>query len=786
MPASPVESESPTPSPGAPSGNRFVVLLVALICSGAAGLTYQVLWLRLLSLVFGVTAYAASTVLAGFMAGLAIGSFVAGRVAARTRHPLRLFAAAEFSIAVAALVTHAVLERMPAWYGSVLAWTRDDGGGLTLARFAGALLVLLVPTSLMGATLPLVSASRLARSGGTAARVSAMYAANTAGAIAGVLLTGMYLIGGIGIQASFWVAAGGNALAGLIALVLARAEAPADLSASAIPAAPETPALRDQSAAARDRRERRAVLLVLALSGLASLALEVVWFRVLVLFIPATSYAFTTMLAAVLGGIAAGSWIAARLLQRERDWLAWLTAVQAWTSLVVLLSLAALAWTYGRGWRTSGQIQACVLAIFPAALLMGLAFPIALRIWARLRRAGGAPADAGLARDLGTAYAVNVCGAIAGAIVGGFLLLPRLGSRVSLIVCAALYLVSAAALAWVAPRRRRALVGTAVAGIAFVLAAPLVPDPFVATLVRRHGPDDRIFWREEGVQTTVSVHRQPGRRFVLFLDGLHQANDSPEMLQTHRLIGHLPMALHRHPARALVIGLGGGATAGAVSQHTGTAVDIVELSDSVRKGAEHFAHANYNVLRQPNVRLRVDDGRNYLLTTTERYDVVTADIIQPIHAGAGLLYSVEYFELARRVLKDDGLMLQWVGHRPDTQYRLLVRSFQHVFPYTTAWEGGTLLVGSKRPLQISREAFEAQRASGVTRAALDDVGLDSFEALMAKYFAGPDAIRAFVGRGGMLTDDRPLLEFHRSLPGERGDVDLAPMRSYELRGTSYK
>ena len=132
---------------------------------------------------------------------------------------------------------------------------------------------------------------------------------------------------------------------------------------------------------------------------------------------------------------------------------------------------------------------------------------------------------------------------------------------------------------------------------------------------------------------------------MLFLDGLHQANDSPEMLRTHRLIGHLPMVLHRRPARALVIGLGGGATAGAVSRHAGTRVDIVELSDSVRKGAAYFAHANDDVLRQPNVRLRVDDGRNYLLTTKDRYDVLTADIIQPIHAGAGLLYSVEYFRL---------------------------------------------------------------------------------------------------------------------------------------------
>ena len=270
----------------------------------------------------------------------------------------------------------------------------------------------------------------------------------------------------------------------------------------------------------------------------------------------------------------------------------------------------------------------------------------------------------------------------------------------------------------------------------------------------------------------MSVHRRPGQRFVLFLNGLHQANDSPEMLRTHRVIGHLPMILHPRPDRALVVGLGGGATAGAVSQHGG-AVDVVELSAGVVEGAQFFAHASHDVLHQPNVRLLVDDGRNFLLRTTERYDVLTADIIQPMHAGAGLLYSVEYLRLARNVLRDDGLMLQWVGHRPGGQYRLMVRSFLEVFPDATLWVDGTLLVGSKRPLAISRGAFERQRQRPETRAALAAVGIDSLESLRSWYVTGPDALRAFVGRGDLLTDDRPQLEYHRSLPREPDGFDLS-------------
>jgi spermidine synthase len=746
-------------------GAAFPVLLLAVAASGAAGLMYQVLWLRLLSLVFGVTAYAASTVLAGFMAGLAIGSLVAGRYAGRGKRPLRRFAIAEAAIAVTAMASLPLFERLPTWYAGLHGLIDGDLLTLTIARFAGAFVLLAVPTSIMGATLPLLTASALVGERRNAARISAVYAANTAGAIVGALATGMYLIGAIGVSASFFVAGACNLAAAFAAWRLSLRDA-------ACAPVPDT-ATEPPAPAVVDAAVRRAALVVLGLSGFASLALEVVWFRILVLFIPATSYAFTTMLAAVLFGLAAGSWVAARALLRERDWGAVLARVQIATALAIPVSVAILAWTYERGWRTTGQIQAAIVAIFPAALLMGVAFPIALRLWARRHDATGGR-EAPLAQDVGTAYAVNVGGAIAGAILGGFVLLPTLGSRTSLLVCAALYLLSAAVLTVHLPNRRRLALALGLAAPAFAAAAAVTPDPFQATLARRHGASDRIVWRSEGVQTTVSIHQQRQGRHVLYLDGLHQANDSPEMLRTHREIGHLPMVLHPHPERALVIGLGGGATAGAVSRHS-SQVDVVELSGGVRRAAELLAHANYNVLAQPHVRFRVDDGRNYLLTTTERYDVITADIIQPVHAGAGLLYSAEYFKLARNVLKDDGLMLQWVGHRPETQYRLMVRAFIAAFPHTTLWQGGTLLVGSKKPLRISRASFERHRQSPATRAALDAIGLRSFEDLTARFVAGSERLRAFIGAGEMLSDDRPRLEFHNSLPREHGDVDLSPL-----------
>lgn len=197
---------------------------------------------------------------------------------------------------------------------------------------------------------------------------------------------------------------------------------------------------------------------------------------------------------------------------------------------------------------------------------------------------------------------------------------------------------------------------------AFVVLAAVVPDPVTAVLARRF-QGETLLWRQEDAQSTVTVQDRRGTR-VMYMDGLHQANDSEEMVALHRMIGMMAMALHPDPRRALVIGLGGGVTAGAVSRFPSASVEIVELSPGVAAASEWSRHVNNDLLRLPHVRLRLGDGRNHLLLTGDRYDVITADIIQPFHAGAGNLYSREYFQLAARALRPGGLMLQWSATAP--------------------------------------------------------------------------------------------------------------------------
>jgi spermidine synthase len=767
--ARPVESakSAVTPASVAPPPTAPAALLASLavlfLLSGAAALVYQVLWLRLMGLVFGITVHAATTVLASFMSGLALGSIAAGRLAPGLKRPLLWFAAAELLIGLAALATRPALGLITDLYVALHPMVAGSPGALTAARFIAAWIVLLVPTALMGASLPLVLKSSMASDRAVGSRFAALYASNTAGAIAGTLLVGFVLIERFGISASFYIAAAANAIVALGAFALDRSLAQSVRAGTAaeLTTPPRVPLTRDE----------RLILAVFAVSGFAALALEIVWFRLLVLFVPATTYAFSTMLAAVLFGIAAGSALAAPLLRRAGDARRALAWVELAVGFAAMLSMAALTVTYRAGWKTSGTIQASLLTIAPACALMGLAFPVGVAL---VTRTAAASAGAAASR-VGLLYAVNVAGAIAGAAAAGFLLVPGVGIAGSLVAIAALH-VCAGLVLLRAPAPRRTLI-TAVALAGFAAVAALLPDPVTSLIRRRYGAAERIWWREEGAQSTVSVHVRPGGgRHILYLDGLHQANDSSDMVRVHRQIGHLPMALHPDPREALVIGLGAGATAGAVSRHAGTRVTVVELSPSVVRAARMFGHINDRVVDAPHVRVDIDDARNHLLVAGARYDVITADIIQPIHAGAGNLYSREYFTLVRGALKPGGLALQWIGHREATPYRLIMQTFLSVFPHATLWAGGTLMVGSLEPLVLSRQAFERTLADPATRAALEEVGLGSFDALLATYTAGPQEMRLLVGDTPVLTDDRPRIEYFGSLPENDPGIDLKQVR----------
>jgi spermidine synthase len=756
------------------------VVACLLFASGAAGLVYQVAWVRLLGLAFGVTIYAISTVLAAFMGGLAIGSLVGGRQADSVVRPLRLYGCVELAVGATALLTPWAFRALQDLYAGA-AHVVDPAQAPFVAgalRAALAFVVLLVPTALMGATLPLavrgvrsVRAIEADRVSGDAWSMGLLYATNTAGAIVGCLLSGLVLIGSLGLSETIAAAAAANAFAGVAALLLAWRLTPltADSRGRDFHSAPLTAA--------------RIPLIAFAVSGGISLAYEVVWSRILAVLFDASIYGFVLMLATVLAGIAIGGVLGGALVRwRPSRQLALLSfgALEIGIGLAAVLALAAFADAYTgltalrdaqnplllRFVRTDLRLMAmlCVLTVLPAAMLMGATFPVAARLWA-------AGSD-GLGRKLGGVYAGNVAGAIFGSLAAGFILVPLLGAHHSLLLLAAANVCVGVVLVLNAGSRRLAIVCGVTGGV--VIAAGALMAPVHEIVFREHFPEQQLLAYWEGLENTVSVGRDAGGIQTLYTNSRGQTNDAPDLVRYHRVMGHLAalLAPSRDP-RVLVVGLGAGATPGALAQHSGARIDVVELSPSVIAAAPFFHVANADVLSRPNLNLVVDDGRNYLLRNREPYDVVTADVVHPYDAGATNLYSVEYFQLVARALKPDGIMVQWVSPGTAFEHSLIVRTFLQAFPHATLWLGGDLLIGSPSPITLSRSELDTRLADPAARESLAEVGFNHAQDVLAQFRGTEAQLHAYAGAAGpVLTDDHPILEYFESqdIPGDPPDL----------------
>jgi spermidine synthase len=780
--------EAPTST--GPQERRLVALLVVgLLLTGASGLVYQQLWLRSLSLVFGVSVFAAATAIAAFMGGLALGSHLAGGLADRTRRPLAWYGASEIAVGILALATPAtfgVLERV---YVALARSLPENLALLTLVRLVLALVVLAVPATMMGASTPLVIAAASRASGRVGERTGALYAANTLGAVIGTVAAGFWMVGEFGMVRSFQIAAAVNIGVGAVTIAWAQRRLERDVSSSATcdtvgatsssgrPHAPVEAQRAPAPLEAPSRRARRAVLAAFAVSGFSSLALELVWFRALSLYARSSAYGFAAMLACVLAGLALGSAVVTPLLRRRWPWLTILATIQIVAGLAALTSLEALrrsAWLVERigsidpetpGGRAT--LVYAVATVLPTSLLLGAAFPIGVHLWT---------AGASTGRAIGRFYAVNLTAGITGSLAVGFLVLPAAGSRVTLAILAAGLLASGVALSLHARGPARP-VWAAIAVAVFVAGAVVaLPRPWDGAVAARY-PGRTVVYESEGLQTSVAVLADAAGVRFLHIDGLPNGASAGSMGPEEITV--LPLALHPNPRRVLVVGIGTGVTTGAAAAVDDVDTTVAELSEDVLDAARLFEDVNFGVLDRPNLRVHLGDGRNWLLTTDERYDIVTADIMEPRSPGAGALWSKEFWQLARDRLTPDGIMLQWTDStRSATEFAVIARTFLDVFPNGTLWWNGNYLVGTREPLRLDRDRFEAKvRDRPSLRAMLERHGIATFEQLTALYTNGPDGIRRVAGDGPRLTDDRPLIEYWRSLDlGDERPFDQETLR----------
>ena len=762
------------------SNLTFVLIGVCFVFSGATGLIYEVLWARMLGLVFGATTLAVSTVLAAFMGGLALGSAMAGRLARRIRKPLSVYGWMEIGIAAYALLVPFLFRWVDNLYAFI--WQQFQPGFFTFSlwRFLLSCLLLLVPTTLMGATLPVLSAA-LVRHSSTA--VTRLYACNLAGAIVGTLAAGFVLLPSFGVRTTIIVAAVINVIVGVVAINLQRY--------SIVPAPVERVVV--DTGADRNRFWYFAALA----SGFVTIGTQVSWTRILTMVIGSSTYAFSIVVALFLIGLAGGAWFIGRK-DRSAKVRGTLIVVELVTAASLFMSLYVVNWlpwvlfNLGTNLRISSwagllglQVLSATLLILVPALLMGMVMPLVLA-WA------AADPEKAVAR-VGRSYAINTIGAIVGAFLTGFVLIPKTSTKFALVLSAAVCVVVAGVAYRPAatvrdPEVKRSLAIGAIPVVVLIMIV-LTPRMNLAdlsigaydTLVRvlaqtregtaSQGNDQsapssvhQLLMYEEGPTATVSVRRDDDT-ISMAINGRTNASDSMFDMPTQVMLGQLPLFVAPRIEKGLIIGFATGITVGSMLQSPIQSVTCVELEPGTVNGSRFFQHVNNLPLDDPRSRLIIDDARTYLRVTPERYDIIVSEPSHPWVPGVANLFTQEFFELGRARLSDGGVFVQWVQiYQLSTEsLRSVLATYTEVFPHVLMFRVGglnkgkdLLLFGSNQPLNLDRlpERLMDQRV----QAELSRVNLSTEADVRSWFVCDETKLRPAVAGAKINTDDNMHIE----------------------------
>ena len=723
------------------------VIAGLFMASGAASLLYQVVWMRMLIRVFGVTTLAVSTVIAAFMGGLALGSHVGGLRSRRARTGLRLYAGLELGAAAAAALATALMILLPSAYAR-LAPGAEGPAGRTALRLLLSALILLPPTTLMGATLPILTRFVAEREKKAGLGLAVLYGFNTLGAVLGVLFAGFVSIAFLGERSTVGLAVVVNMACGLAALNLSRRAGERG----------ESPA-----PAAGRAKGKNFYLGLFALSGFCALGLEVLWSRLMILLVGSSVYAFSALLAVNLLGIGLGSLLCAVWLRRGRASAP--TAfglLQAGIGAAVLVGLAGYRWS---GMAATGVqyfysplgqpgdiltfFRDCLIVVLPPAVLMGVAFPLAGPLLAE------GPGDEGSAA--GRAFAANTIGGVLGSLAAGFWLVPSFGTARAAFLLAGASLAGGGAVLARARARRSAWAGFGALALAALAAGVWTGDPARDILAHRLtlAGAQVAFHREETAATVTGAFHDGNR--ALLLNGIAvSGNGVPG-----RAMALVPLMLRPDAKRMLVICFGAGNTFRTAAR-AGVRVDAVDLVPGVFEAFPWFYPDGREVLALPNARTFEDDGRHFLLASGGGYDAIVVDGSPPIFAAQTVnLYTREFLELAHRKLSRNGVMTLWVPIpcRLD-DFGAIARNFMDAFPHVAFWRqpgyAGVLLMGSDEPLSLDRRRLE--------KAFRDFHGAEELPGLSAGFVAeGMPFDEARLRRTAQLfeplTDDHPRTEF---------------------------
>jgi spermidine synthase len=778
--------------------HRVGSVALLLFGSGASALIYQTVWLRQFRLIFGASTAASAAVLAIFMGGLGLGGIYLGKRADRVRNPLAMYGFLEVGVAVFAVVTPLLFWMVRHLY---LAMGGSFALGALLAtvvRLILSIVVLAVPTVLMGGTLP--AAARAVEQAGDVGRlgVSILYASNALGAVAGTLFSTFYLLETFGNLKTLIAAALLNSMIGMAAIWYSNYSRASRRKSHEVAPAAEPPNVVAPVA------PPGLVYAAACIVGFAFFLMELVWYRMLTPLLGGTTYTFGLILAVALAGIGSGSfgYAIARRTRATAAAFAILCAIEALTvsaSLALGDRLAFLALllrplgTLGFSGSVLGWSIVAALVVFPPAFIAGAQFPLLISLLGEGREEVG--------RHVGTAYLWNTIGAIGGAIAGGFGFLPLLTApgawRAVVIILVILVLFT---LIWA---RSVPLTLASLAVLAAAIALLFATGP---TAFWRHSPigagrvelsrpgrnplidlqhtrQRTTPWEADGVESSVSLAAADGYAFIVNgkSDG-HARFDAG----TQIMGGILPALLHPRPRRAAVIGLGTGTTAGWLAavpsiEH----VDAVEIEPSIGYVAKMCTPVNRDVLANRKAKIIFGDGREFLLARGARFDIVSSEPSNPYRAGIANLFTIEFYQAVLSRLNPGGIFVQFLqAYEVDAPaIRTIYGTITHVFPEVETWQtagGDLLLVGSREPIAHRWESVEQKLRSEPFRSGVRNAwAVNDAAGVYARYVCGTSTARRLATSARLNSDDRPVVEyaFARTL-GVVGAFDVAELRAF--------
>ena len=763
-----------------PTSMQYRTYLLSFFLSGAAGLIYQIVWIRILSLVFGNTLYAISMVVAGFLSGLALGSHFWGKRADKYKDPIKIYIKLEIWIALSALAVTALVYALDSAIVTLMTVESINSGVWQLARYGLLFIILIAPTSFMGATMPLMTKIVVKSLDSAGRGIASLYAANTYGGMAGCFISGFLMVPLLGVRGTLAVALLLNfSVAGLLWFV-GRTTRPAERGT-------EKNERKPVSKRANKKRSKKSkkvsclpeqstpihriplalALTLIALSGFAALAFEILWTRAFIVSFKSTVYLFSNLLTVFLFGMALGSHLSGRWLDKLSDPLKLFGLAQVAIGLLGILSVLFFAYssdiTYGISAMLGGMnwvkdilaMLALMTLVFliPTALL-GLSYPLICRI--TIDSLGY------IGKKVGMVYAIGTFGGILGSLSAGFLILPLLGLQKGIFVVSFIALVTGY-IALLNASSRKEIGWVLPASAAFVLiffVAFEISGTDIGIGAKTKG---KIIFSREGITGTVKVIQEVKKGPLSLLVNSYKLATSGDVAVR---FGHIPLLLKPDAEDLLLISLGSGITAGSVAAHPVKRIEAVEIVPTLLDVQPLFAKENRNVLADKRFHLTFWDGRHYIRVTKRKYDLVISDLFQPDSAGVGSLYTLEHFLNVKVKLKKGGAMAQWLPmyQLSPENLKIIMRTFAQAFDHVVVWGGdinselpALMLFGSSEPIRIQPEKL-------ALRLELDSVKKDMIEhadplSFLSFYIMDRRGIMSFTDGSPINSDNRPVIEY---------------------------